>query len=117
MRDHQDLSQGDPDPLDSNLKLKMREEEEEEQIAEQMKALAIERGDRASDGRSRGLDEFDVREKTTANGKVLSSDPVVLNGEVAFQHGSVEGYTPKASITATKSGRERLEEDDIMGTI
>lgn len=114
LEDNQDRSSNATDSVRDVLGFDIKGEH---QIVEKMKALAIERGDSGLDNRLRGLNGFDIRENSIADGKVVSPDSMITDRNTVAQHSSVEGYTPKLSIRTATGGRAGDDEDDLIRTI
>ena len=85
----------------------------EDQIAESMKALALERGDAGAHRVSHGLGDFTIRENAVADGKPLLPS-FVMKG--SGQHDFIEGYKPRLLDRNVEKEKTVTEEDDIMRT-
>ena len=117
---------------DQSLQIKLLEEENEGEeeilsrirkleigdrgrgIDEQMKALAIERGDEKRSGKSTRLADVGIKENEDAGKSTPVAPKEVTNGA-----GAIEGYMPKNKVLNGVSGDSDTDEDghDIMDTI
>ncbi|KAL2036522.1 hypothetical protein N7G274_010752 [Stereocaulon virgatum] len=87
------------------------------QLAAQLKALAIERGDGIAPSRSCGLTETHIRERIKIDGPVLPLEPPIVDGRTHKLHGAIEGH--QSQFSEKKLPGEDLEFDgeDVMETI
>ena len=91
--------------------------QDEKQLAAQMKALSIERGDGNAPSRSFGLAETDVREKANTSGEAFPPEPPSMDERTDGLHGIIEGYRPKFSEKKLRGADPEGDEEDIMKTV
>ncbi|MCJ1453042.1 hypothetical protein MMC28_003387 [Mycoblastus sanguinarius] len=90
----------------------------EEQIIENMKALAIERGDGNAPSRSFGLTEVNIQENRKASRKPPFTPEIThRDGESSGLHDSIEGYAPKIFSKKAEGKIGDDDEEDMMPTI
>ena len=92
---------------------------EEDEVVTRMRALAIERGNKKTPGRSLGLAEIDVREREIVNSKAFAPETLRKVDNPDGDSSSIEGYTPRFPRKGTKeleSGNDDADED-LMPTI
>lgn len=87
------------------------------QLAAQLKALAIERGDGIAPSRSCGLTETHIREIIETDGPVLPPEPPIVDGKTHRLLGTIEGHQSQFSEKKLPGADVECDGDDIMETI